>query len=59
MAQFIDESLDNSTDEVSNIVEDQQTADEANVDNQPQEEEIPERYKGKSPTEIIRMHQEA
>jgi len=59
MAQFIDEGLEQSTEEVSNIVEDQQAADEAVVDNQPQEEEIPERYKGKSPAEIIRMHQEA
>ena len=61
MAHFIDESEDNTTnEEVSNIVEDQQQQlEEPVADNQTQEEELPERYKGKSIAEVVRMHQEA
>jgi len=57
MAQFIDESK-LEIEEPTDKIEEPQEAVEATPE-EPQEEEVPERYKGKSPKELIRMHQEA
>ena len=52
MATLIDERLEDEDNEAANLYEEpeQET---------PQEEEIPDKYKGKSTAEIVRMHQEA
>lgn len=56
MAQFIDESVEDQ--EPTDTLEDQET--EQVIPEQTEvEEEIPDRYKGKSPKDLIRMHQEA
>ena len=54
MATLIDERLDDE--EINNEELEQQEAPEEPTQ---QEEEIPEKYQGKSVTEIVRMHQEA
>lgn len=71
MAEFLNmeenENLEVAEDEqlvdFSETPEQEPEAEEANpetaVEEQDAEEEIPEKYKGKSPREIIRMHQEA
>ena len=56
MAQFIDES--DEIKETTATLDDQETQEDNPVDQEP-EEDIPERYKGKSPKDLIRMHQEA
>ncbi len=53
MAEFIEESVD-STDEPEQEVEQESQAVETN-----EEENLPEKYKGKDYKEIVRMHQEA
>ncbi len=57
MATIIDErppeDVETEHEEVSQITE------EPEVEATPQEEEIPDKYKGKSTAEIVRMHQEA
>lgn len=57
MAQFIDESKF-EIEEPTDKIEEPQEAVEATPE-EPQEEEVPERYRGKSPKDLIRMHQEA
>jgi hypothetical protein len=57
MAQFIDERSDEIQEPTENL-EEQQEALEATPEEQ-QEEEIPDRYKGKTAKDLIRMHQEA
>lgn len=58
MAQFIDESEEIK--ETTDTLEDQQeTQEDTPVNQEEPEEDIPERYKGKSAKDLIRMHQEA
>jgi hypothetical protein len=57
MAQFIDERSGEIQEPTENL-EEQQEALEATPEEQ-QEEEIPDRYKGKTAKDLIRMHQEA
>lgn len=59
MAQFIDESVDTSTEEITKIEEEQQEGETQAVEKPAQEEELPDRYKNKSIQDVIRMHQEA
>lgn len=65
MAQFINErEEDQVTEEFVEEAEEQPEAnpEEATAEEeqeQPQDEDIPDKYRGKSPSEIIRMHQEA
>ena len=54
MATLIDERLDDE--DINDQVTEQE---EAPQESTPQEEEIPEKYQGKSVTDIVRMHQEA
>ena len=49
----VEEELDNNEEVVEQVTEEPQ------VEATPQEEEIPDKYKGKSTAEIVRMHQEA
>jgi IS5 family transposase len=56
MAGIIDDEVENVNDILSDVSE--MTKESTQVE-QPQEEELPEKYKGKSAAEIIRMHQEA
>ena len=58
MATLIDERQE---DEVETNEEEvvSQITEEPQVEDTPQEEEIPDKYKGKSTAEIVRMHQEA
>jgi len=53
MATLLDERLDDENDEVINFEE------TLEPEITPQEEEIPDKYQGKSTAEIVRMHQEA
>lgn len=55
MATLLDERLEDENEEVSNFEETQEEIQEQ----PPQEDEIPEKYKGKSTADIVRMHQEA
>lgn len=55
MATLLDERLEDENEEVTNIEETQEEIQEQ----PPQEEEIPEKYQGKSTADIVRMHQEA
>lgn len=57
MAQFIDERNSEIQEPTENL-EEQQEALEATPEEQ-QEEEVPDRYKGKTAKDLIRMHQEA
>jgi len=60
-AQFIEEGTDDSTEPTDSLIEDQSQevqAQQTEVE-APQEEDIPEKYKGKDVKEIIRMHAEA
>ena len=60
-AQFIEEGTDDSTEPSDSLTEDQSQevqAQQTEVE-APQEEDIPEKYKGKDVKEIIRMHAEA
>ena len=57
MAQFIDESKE-EIEEPTDKIEEPQEAVEATPE-EPQEEEVPERYRGKTAKDLIRMHQEA
>jgi hypothetical protein len=57
MAQFIDES-NNEIEEPTEKVEDQET-EEVKLEEAPEEDDVPERYKGKTAKDLIRMHQEA
>ena len=54
MATLIDERLDDE-----DINNEEMKQEEAPEETTPQEEEIPEKYQGKSVTDIVRMHQEA
>ena len=54
MATLIDERLEDE-----DINNEEMKQEEAPEETTPQEEEIPEKYQGKSVTEIVRMHQEA
>jgi len=59
MATLIDdERLNDDNEELDNI-NDLQTEAEATSEPTPVEEDVPEKYKGKSTAEIVRMHQEA
>ena len=59
MATLIDdERLNDDNEELDNI-NDLQTEAEATPEPTPTEDEVPEKYKGKSTAEIVRMHQEA
>ncbi|NRA49250.1 MAG: hypothetical protein HRU12_08955 [Phaeodactylibacter sp.] len=53
-----EESSDEPTPEVGNFEEDH-TPQDKGTEPEPTEEEVPEQYRGKSPQELIRMHQEA
>ena len=55
MATFIDDSVQDTQEDISQL---EQTQEEPQQDS-PQEPDVPERYKGKSATDLIRMHQEA
>ena len=55
MATLLDERLEDENEEVTNLEETQEEIQEQ----PPQEEEIPEKYQGKSTADIVRMHQEA
>ena len=55
MATLLDERLEDENEEASNFEETQEEIQEQ----PPQEDEIPEKYKGKSTADIVRMHQEA
>ena len=59
MATLIDERPEEELDNNEEVVE--QVTEEPQVEATPQEqqEEIPDKYKGKSTAEIVRMHQEA
>lgn len=58
MATFIDQRNDEVEDEEVNLI-DEQEEQEVEAEAQPSDEdEIPEKYRGKSPLEIIKMHQE-
>jgi hypothetical protein len=59
MAQFIDES-EQVKEPTETIEDEQQSQEDTSVNQEEQtEEEVPERYRGKSPKDLIRMHQEA
>ena len=55
MATLLDERLEDENEEASNFEESQEEIQEQT----PQEDEIPEKYQGKSTADIVRMHQEA
>ena len=55
MATLLDERLEDENEEASNFEETQEEIQEQ----PPQEDEIPEKYQGKSTADIVRMHQEA
>ena len=58
--EHLDESLLDENEELHSfdeVVEEELT--EEPVQETPEEEELPEKYRGKSPAEIVRMHQEA
>lgn len=57
MATFIDE--DTNDEEFEDIEELEETQEEEIQDSSPPEEDIPDKYKGKSVKDIVRMHQEA
>ena len=54
MATLLDERLEDENEEVTNLEETQEE-----IQEQPPQEEIPEKYQGKSTADIVRMHQEA
>ena len=54
MATLLDERLEDENEEVTNLEETQKE-----IQEQPPQEEIPEKYQGKSTADIVRMHQEA
>ncbi|MDB4318183.1 hypothetical protein N9972_00240 [bacterium] len=54
MATLLDERLEDENEEASNFEETQEE-----IQEQPPQEEIPEKYQGKSTADIVRMHQEA
>lgn len=59
MAQFIDESVE-INEETASLDEQQESQEDTPVNQEEQaEDDIPERYKGKSAKDLIRMHQEA
>jgi hypothetical protein len=61
-AQFIEEGTDDSTEPTDSLVEDQSQEVQEEIQQEaeaPQEEDIPEKYRGKDVKEIIRMHAEA
>jgi hypothetical protein len=59
-AQLIDEELLNNQNQTADNITDE-TSNEATppVETKPAEEELPEKYRGKSALEIAKMHQEA
>jgi hypothetical protein len=57
-AQFIEEGVDDSTVQTDSLIEDVQEETQQEVVQQ-QDDDIPEKYKGKDVKEIIRMHAEA
>jgi hypothetical protein len=61
MATFIDEDMNSPTDEELEPQTDleQQPEEPEQTTEPPEEEEIPDKYKGKSVKDIVRMHQEA
>ena len=61
-AQFIEEGVDDSTVQTDSLVEDNQVVQgetQQEVVQQQEDDDIPEKYKGKDVKEIIRMHAEA
>lgn len=58
MAQFIERTEEDTTDEFSSVDEPQEELGQEPVEATP-EDDIPDKYRGKSPKDIIRMHQEA
>ena len=58
MATFIDDSVQDTQEEISQVDQGQDQSQEEPTQDTPQEQ-VPERYKGKSATDLIRMHQEA
>lgn len=59
-AQFIEEGTDDSTEPTDSLVEDQsQEVQAQQAVETPEEDDIPEKYRGKDVKEIIRMHAEA
>jgi DNA-binding NarL/FixJ family response regulator len=61
-AQFIEEGIEDSTEQTDSLVEDQNQqvqAEQQQEPEAPQEDDIPEKYRGKDVKEIIRMHAEA
>lgn len=63
MAAFIideDERLEDTLEEHEEVTElEEPVAEEAVAESPPVEDDLPEKYRGKSPAEIVRMHQEA
>ena len=59
MAALIDERLNDDNEELDNINDLQPEAKVAPEPTPPEEDDLPEKYKGKSTAEIVRMHQEA
>jgi hypothetical protein len=60
-AQFIEEGTDDSTEPTDSLIEDQsqEVQQEQQAVETPEEDDIPEKYRGKDVKEIIRMHAEA
>lgn len=60
MSQIIDDETNDELSQQGETVElDQVVASEPAQETEPEEEQLPDKYRGKSPSEIARMHQEA
>jgi ribosomal protein S18 len=60
MSQIIDDETNDELNQQGETVElDQVVASEPAQETEPEEEQLPDKYRGKSPSEIARMHQEA
>ena len=65
MAKFIDQRDDEEVEnveegeEVSSLDQEEETETEAVEDSQPEDDDIPDKYRGKDLKDIVRMHQEA
>lgn len=64
MAEFLDEITDDNQDDNDNVTdiadtEELQQQPEADTPEEPQEDDVPEKYRGKSAKEIAQMHMEA
>ena len=65
MAEFLDEPREdeelqlNEDEELGSFDEPEEATVEEPVEDTPEEDDLPDKYRGKSPAEIVRMHQEA